>query len=114
MYTVHVYEWAIVCVYLNVNIFINENTSYRICSFFLDFIYLFIERKQFATTLVKKASHRETIIIGNKCETCYLKGIKFRDFAIFTLNREIKYQGETFQVYNREIKYPRNLISGGF
>ena len=41
-------------------------------------------------------------------------GIKFRDFAIFSLNREIKYQGETFQVYNREIKYPRNLISGGF
>ena len=41
-------------------------------------------------------------------------GIRFRDFAIFSLNREIKYQGETFQVYNREIKYPRNLISGGF
>ena len=41
-------------------------------------------------------------------------GIKFRDFAIFSLNREIKYQGETFQVYNHEIKYPRNLISGGF
>ena len=41
-------------------------------------------------------------------------GIKFRDFAIFSLNREIKYQGETFQVYNREIKYQRNLISGGF
>ena len=40
-------------------------------------------------------------------------GIKFCDFAIFSLNREIKYQGETFQVYNREIKYPRNLISGG-
>ena len=40
--------------------------------------------------------------------------IKFRDFAIFSLNREIKYQGETFQVYNREIKYPRNLISGVF
>ena len=43
-----------------------------------------------------------------------LAGIKFRDFAIFSLNREIKYQGETFQVYNREIKYQRNLISGGF
>ena len=41
-------------------------------------------------------------------------GIKFRDFAIFSLNREIKYQGETLQVYNREIIYPRNLISGGF
>ena len=41
-------------------------------------------------------------------------GIKFRDFAIFSLNREIKYQGETFQVYNREIKYPQNLTSGGF
>ena len=41
-------------------------------------------------------------------------GIKFRDFAIFSLNRENKYQGETFQVYNREIKYPRNLISGEF
>ena len=43
-----------------------------------------------------------------------IKGIKFRDFAIFSLNREIKYQGETFQVYNREIEYPRNLISGFF
>ena len=57
-------------------------------------------------------------IVGKEI-LCTLKvfnfaGIKFRDFAIFSLNREIKYQGETFQVYNREIKYPRNLISGGF
>ena len=44
----------------------------------------------------------------NPHRSYYLKGIKFRDFAIFSL------KGETFQVYNREIKYPRNLISGGF
>ena len=49
----------------------------------------------------------------NTLKVLHFAGIKFRDFAIFSLNREIKYQGETFQVYNREIKYPRNLISGG-
>ena len=34
----------------------------------------------------------------------FIAGVKFRDFTIFSLNREIKYQAETFQVYNREIK----------
>ena len=52
--------------------------------------------------------------LGTTLKVLNFAGIKFRDFAIFSLNREIKYQGETFQVYNREIKYPRNLISGVF
>ena len=53
-------------------------------------------------------------ISGNTLKVLNFAGIKFCDIAIFSLNREIKYQGETFQVYNREIKYLRNLISGGF
>ena len=46
----------------------------------------------------------------------YLKDIKFREYLVlrfrdFSLNCKIKYQGEMLQVYDREIKYPRNLIS---
>ena len=52
--------------------------------------------------------------VSNTLKVLNFAGIKFRDFAIFSLNREIKYQREMFQVYNREIKYLRNLISGGF
>ena len=47
-----------------------------------------------------------------------LKGIKFHGYLIsrfrnFFVKSQIKYHGEMLQVYNYEIKYPRNLISGG-
>ena len=40
-------------------------------------------------------------------------GAWFCDFGIFPLNCKLKYQGEMLQVYSREVKYARNLISRG-
>ena len=71
-------------------------------------------RRWFWLTIVGNYKVSPLKLWGPALKVLNFAGIKFRDFAIFSLNREIKYQGETFQVYNREIKYPRNLISGGF